>query len=106
MDEGRSPDNDQKQESVTETEHNETKKDCTKTKICTKKSKVESDKPKTDTLSDEEFDKKIKKTITVSEPGEAEVISYADLWARTTPKYVAGIIREFIRHFSFWAQAF
>jgi Flp pilus assembly protein TadG len=33
--------------------------------------------------------KKIKKTITVSEPGEAEVLSYADLWAYTTPKYVA-----------------
>ncbi|WP_412555143.1 pilus assembly protein TadG-related protein [Shimia sp. MIT1388] len=33
--------------------------------------------------------KKIKKTVTVSEPGEAKVISYADLWARTTPKYVA-----------------
>ncbi|MCH2066366.1 pilus assembly protein TadG-related protein [Shimia sp.] len=36
--------------------------------------------------------KKIKKTITVSEPGEAEVISYADLWARTTPKYVADVL--------------
>lgn len=33
--------------------------------------------------------KKIRKTVTVSEPGEAKVISYADLWARTTPKYVA-----------------
>jgi Flp pilus assembly protein TadG len=32
---------------------------------------------------------KIKKTVTVNEPGEAKVLSYADLWAYTTPKYVA-----------------
>ncbi|MFY0660670.1 MAG: Tad domain-containing protein [Shimia sp.] len=36
--------------------------------------------------------KKIQKTVTVNEPGEAEVISYADLWARTTPKYVADVL--------------
>ncbi|UZD91741.1 TadE/TadG family type IV pilus assembly protein [Cognatishimia activa] len=31
--------------------------------------------------------KKIKKTVTVNEPGSAEVISYADLWARTSIKF-------------------
>ncbi|MCP4209193.1 MAG: hypothetical protein GY767_19385 [Shimia sp.] len=33
--------------------------------------------------------KKIKKTVTVSEPGEANVLSYANLWAYTTPLFVA-----------------
>ncbi len=32
---------------------------------------------------------KISKTVTVNEPGEAKVVSYPDLWAHTTPKYVA-----------------
>lgn len=33
--------------------------------------------------------KKITKTVTVNEPGEANVLSYANLWAYTTPRYVA-----------------
>ncbi len=38
--------------------------------------------------------KKIRKTVTVSEPGEAVLLSYANLWARTTPKYVADELYE------------